>query len=307
MSDEGCDDRTGLPVYSLYGERHAPSPEQLAGLEVLVFDIQDIGCRFYTYISTLGNCLEAAAMAHKRFIVLDRVNPVNGVTVEGPVLSATRSFVAWHEIPVRHGLTAGELARMFNSERRLGADLTVIRCEGWHRTDWFDATGLPWTNPSPNMRSLAGATLYPGVGLLEYCSVSVGRGTGTPFELIGAPYMDDRRLARELNSVGLPGIRFIPVRFTPGASVFQGKECGGVQMMVDDREKFRALDLGVVLASTLHRLYPGELNLMKMAPLLGDQPTLDAIRSGRPLAEIRRVRDRSLAEFLERRRVHLLY
>ncbi len=301
------DEATGLPVYSLYGERHAPSAEQLTGLDVLVFDIQDIGCRFYTYISTLGNCLEAAGMAHKRFIVLDRVNPVNGIEVEGPVLTAAHSFVAWHEIPVRHGMTTGELAGLFNAERHLGADLTVIRCEGWHRADWFDATQLPWTNPSPNMRSLNAATLYPGVGLLEYCAVSVGRGTGTPFELIGAPYIDDRRFAGELNAAELPGVRFIPTRFTPTASVFQGKECGGVQMVITDRTTLRATDLGVVLAATLQRLYPNDLKLEKMATLLGDPPTLEAIRTGRPLSEIRTVRDRLLPEFLRRRQRHLLY
>lgn len=304
---DGRDEKTGLPVYSLYGERRAPAAEQLAGLDVLVFDIQDIGCRFYTYISTLGNCMEAAGKAGKEFIVLDRVNPVNGSTVEGPLLTGARSFVAWHEIPLRHGMTAGELARMFNAERKLGVDLKVVPCRGWRRASWFDAAGLPWTNPSPNMRSLTEATLYPGVGLLEFCAVSVGRGTGTPFELIGAPYVDDLRLAAELNGAGLEGVRFIPVRFTPTASVFQGKECGGAQILVTDRDRLRASDLGVLLASTFHRLYPGELKLEKMNTLLGDTATLEAIRGGKPLKTILQVRDRGLAEFHRRRERHLLY
>jgi uncharacterized protein YbbC (DUF1343 family) len=232
---------------------------------------------------------------------------VNGLTVEGPILTGTRSFIAWHEIPLRHGLTAGELAGLFNAERRLGAQLTVIRCEGWHRADWFDATGLPWTNPSPNMRSLTEATLYPGVGLLEFCAVSVGRGTGTPFELLGAPYVDDRRFAAELNAVGLPGVRFIPVRFTPTASVFKGQECGGVQLLVTDREAFRAADLGMAAASILHRLYPDQLKLDKAAALLGDAATLDALRSGQPLAAVRATRDRDLAKFQQQRQAYLLY
>lgn len=304
---DGKDEKTGLPVYSLYGDRRAPAPEQLADLDVLVFDIQDIGCRFYTYISTLGHCLESVAQAGKELVVLDRVNPVNGVTVEGPILTGPRSFVAWHEIPLRHGMTAGELARMFNDERKLGARLTVVPCEGWRRSDWYDATGLPWVNPSPNMRSLTAATLYPGVGVLEFCALSVGRGTGTPFEILGAPYMDDRRLAAELNAAGLAGVRFIPARFTPAASVFQGKECGGVQLIVTDRERLRAADLALALACTLQRLYPADLKLDKAAGLLGDAATLDAIRSGKAWRDITATRDRAMAAFAARRARHLLY
>ncbi|MFM8357777.1 MAG: exo-beta-N-acetylmuramidase NamZ domain-containing protein, partial [Verrucomicrobiota bacterium] len=302
------DEKTGLPVYSLYtGRRRAPAPEQLAGLDTLVFDIQDIGCRFYTYISTLGNCLEAAARAGVRFVVLDRVNPVNGVTVEGPVLTGERSFVAWHEIPLRHGMTVGELARMFNAERGFGADLQVIRVEGWRRRDWLDATGLPWTNPSPNMRRLTAATLYPGVGVLEFCQLSVGRGTGTPFELLGAPYLNDRRLAAELNAAGLPGVRFLPVRYTPSASVFKGQECGGVQILLTDRATFRAADLAVTLAATLHRLHPDQLGLARMDRLLGHLPTRQAIEAGRSRSQVAAVRDAGLKEFRKRREKFLLY
>ncbi len=304
---DGRDEKTGLPVYSLYGERRIPAPEQLEGLDVLVFDIQDIGCRFYTYISTLGNSMEAAAKAGVEFMVLDRVNPVNGVTVEGPMATGTPSFIAWHRIPLRHGMTAGELARMFNEERKIGARLTVVPCSGWRRADWFDATGLPWTNPSPNMRSLTEATLYPGVGLMEFCAVSVGRGTGTPFEVIGAPYVDDLRLARELNGAGLAGVRFVPVRFTPTASVHSGKECGGVQILLTDRDAFRAADLGVVLATTLHRMHPEELKLDKMTGLLANAETLERIRAGMKLSEVRRTRDAGLDEFRRRRARHLLY
>jgi uncharacterized protein YbbC (DUF1343 family) len=208
------DEKTGLPIYSLYGATRAPSAEQLANCDALVFDIQDIGCRFYTYISTLGECLTAAGKTRKKFFVLDRPNPVGGTRVEGPMLAGARSFTGWHEIPVRHGMTVGELAKMFNAERSLGADLTVIECEGWERGQWFDETGLPWVNPSPNMRSLSAAALYPGVGLLEFCNLSVGRGTDRPFEKVGAPYVDDQALARELNAAALDGVRFVPIRFT---------------------------------------------------------------------------------------------
>lgn len=304
---DGRDAKTGLPIYSLYGERRAPTPEQLAGLEVLVFDIQDIGCRFYTYISTLGNCLEAAARAKVRFVVLDRPNPLGGEAVAGPVLSAERSFVAWHELPVTHGMTAGELARLFNFERKLGADLNVIRCEGWRRADWFDATGLPWTNPSPNMRRLTAAALYPGVGLLEVCRLSVGRGTDTPFEVVGAPYVHELEFSGALNGARLPGVRFVPIRFTPTASVFQGTNCGGVQVLVTDRAALRPLELGMTLARTLHRLYPAEFGIDKLQRLLGDAPTLEALKVGRPIAEIVAGWEPALTAFRQRRSQFLLY
>src|SRR5437016_1888341 len=221
--DENVGDSTGekngLPVYSLYGTRRAPEPAQLKDLDALVFDIQDVGCRFYTYVATMGNCLEAAGKQGLKFIVLDRVNPINGVGVEGPVYRGESSFTAFHPIPLRYGMSLGELAKMFNVEGCFHADLTVVPVEGWTREFWFDQTELPWTNPSPNMRNLTEAILYPGVGLLE-SAVSVGRGTDTPFEVVGAPYLDDVKLAAELNRAGLPGVRFVQIRFTPMASVF---------------------------------------------------------------------------------------
>ncbi len=300
------DGKTGLPVFSLYGERRTPSAEQLQGIDTLVFDVQDIGCRFYTYISTMANCLEAAGKAKLRFIVLDRVNPI-GATVEGPVLSTERSFVAAHEIPLRHGMTAGELARLIHAERKFAAAPGVIRCEGGSPLRWFDETGLPWRDPSPNMRGVTAATLYPGVGLLEFCKVSVGRGTGTPFELLGAPYIDDLKLAAELNKAAPKGIRFVPVRFTPTASVFKDEECRGVRLLLTDREAFRAADLGMTLAATLHRLHPDDFKLGEMQKLLGDAETLAAIRKGESLEAIRKTRDRAVPLFLKRREPCLLY
>ena len=301
------DERTGLPIHSLYGESRAPTAAQLAGIDALVFDIADIGCRFYTYISTLGECLTAAAQAGKKFIVLDRPNPVTGAHVEGPMLTEGRSFTAWHELPVRHGMTAGELAGMFAAERAPGVDLTVIACQGWTRDMWFDETGLPWADPSPNMRTLTAATLYPGVGLLEFCNVSVGRGTDRPFELLGAPYIDDRALAAAVNAAGMPGLRAIPARFTPRASVFAGQECGGVQLFVTDRDAFSPLDLGVVLATTLQRLYPEEVKIGRLGKLLAHPATLAAIRAGEPLAEVQALWSAERELFRARRAAHLIY
>lgn len=304
--EDGVDEKTGLPVYSLYGQRRAPTPEQLRDLDALVFDIQDIGCRFYTYISTLGLCLEAAAKAKLKFFVLDRVNPINGLAVEGPVYSGPSKFIAFHALPLRHGMTVGELARMFNAERGWNADLTVIPIEGWSRAQWFDTTGLPWTHPSPNMRSLAAATIYPGLGLHE-TALSVGRGTDRPFELWGAPYLDGEAVAAALNAAALPGVQFAPIRFTPTYSTFKDKPCGGVSMRVTDRERFHPVEAGIVIAQTLQRLYPGTFAVDKLDPLLLDPPTLDAIRAGTPLSGIRELWSEGLARFQERRQRYLLY
>ncbi len=301
------DEATGLPVFSLYGEGRAPTAAQLAELDALVFDIQDIGCRFYTYISTMGECMAAAGRARKKFIVLDRPNPIGGTTVEGPVLDGERSFTGWHDIPVRHGMTVGELARMFNEERKLGADLTVIRCEGWHRDQWFDQTTQPWVNPSPNMRSLTAAALYPGVGLIEFCNVSVGRGTDRPFELVGAPYVDDRRFAAEMNAAGLAGVQFTAVRFTPTASVFVGKECGGVSITVTDRRSMSAVDIGIELARTLQRLHQKEWQGTKLAKLLVHPATAAGIAEMKPLSAIHESWLPARETFQQRREKVMLY
>jgi len=212
------DDVTGLPIYSLYGARQKPSAEELANLDALVYDIQDIGTRFYTYESTLGLAMEAVSGSKIHFIVLDRVNPIGGTIVEGPVLEGATDFVGYHTVPVRHGMTVGELATMYQAEKNLDVDLNVIPMKGWKRDMWQDQAGLPWINTSPNMRSLTEAALYPGIGLLE-SAVAVGRGTPTPFEVIGAPYIDGDRVARELAALALPGVTFTPIRFTPAHSV----------------------------------------------------------------------------------------
>lgn len=303
---DGRDAATGLPVYSLYGKSRRPTRDQLKGLDTLVFDIQDIGCRFYTYISTMTYAMEVAASEGLRFVVLDRPNPI-GPMVEGPVLTGERSFVGIHEIPVRHGMTVGELARLINAERVLGADLGVIRCEGGSPFQWFDATGLPWINPSPNIRRLTAATLYPGVGLLEFCRLSVGRGTDMPFEILGAPYLDSQKLAEALNRKAPAGVRFLPVRFTPVASVFAKEECGGVQLILTDREVFRSGELNLHLATTLQQLYGDKVDLPKMAKLMGDEETMKAILAGKPSEEVQKLLGRQLEKFEERRAPHLLY
>ena len=301
------DPATGLTVFSLYGEGRAPSAEQIGDIDALVFDIQDIGTRFYTYISTMGECMAAAGKFKKKFIVLDRPNPIGGTTVEGPVLDGERSFTGWHDIPVRHGMTVGELARLFNDERKLGVELTVIECEGWRRDMWFDQAALPWVNPSPNMRSLNAAALYPGVGLIEFCNVSVGRGTERPFEVIGAPYVDDRRFAAELNAAGLVGVHFTPVRFTPSASVFAGKECGGVSISIIDRRSLSAVDVGIELARAFERLYPKEWNGKPIAKLLVHPATAAGIDSLKPLSEIHALWVKDREAFIARRRGALIY
>lgn len=303
---DGHDQTTGVRIHSLYGERRSPTREQLAGLDALVFDVQDVGCRFYTYLSTLVMAMEAAAPLGVRVVVLDRVNPI-GPRVEGPVLSEPRSFVGIHEIPLRHGMTLGELATLVRAERIPDCQLTVIRCEG-NPLQWFDATGQPWTPPSPNLRTPTQALLYPGVAILEFCHVSVGRGTETPFEVIGAPWIAcDVALAETLNKAGVDGITFTPVRFTPTSSKFAGASCRGVRMAVTNRDDVSAADLGLVLATTLHRENPAALRLGESIRLLGDRPTLEAIEAGGALPAVRRGWQPALDAFERRRAPHLLY
>jgi uncharacterized protein YbbC (DUF1343 family) len=302
------DEKTGLPIFSLYGETRQPTAEMLKGIDTLVFDIQDIGARFYTYPSTLGLAMEAAAKNNLRFVVLDRVNPINGVDVAGPIADGDKlSFVAFHRIPIRHGMTVGELAQLFNRERGVNAELQVVKIEDWRRDQWFDETGLPWINPSPNMRSLTQATLYPGVCLLEPTNVSVGRGTDTPFELIGAPWIDGRKLAEALNNAKLPGVRFVPVRFTPKASVHKDAECGGVNIIITDRRSFEPVITGLEMAVQLLRLYPKDFATDKFNRLLVNQQIYDAFKMGAEAKAMRQVWETELEAFKAIRRKYLLY
>lgn len=302
------DEKTGLPIYSLYGETRRPTPEQLKELDALVFDIQDIGTRFYTYISTLGYIMEEGARARIPVFVLDRPNPIGGIETQGPVADADKlSFTGYHTIPVRHGMTIGELARLFNEERKLGCDLRVVAMERWRRAMWFDSTGQTWVNPSPNMRSLTQATLYPGVGLLETTNVSVGRGTDTPFEVVGAPWLDGQRLASYLNERRLAGVRFVPVRYTPKASVFQGEECGGINLIITDRTGFRPVHTGLEIAAALRRLYPADWKIEKYERLLANADTLERLTRGESPEEIARSWQTRLDEFRRARTRALIY
>jgi uncharacterized protein YbbC (DUF1343 family) len=278
------DASTGIPVYSVYGNSSAkrhPSLEVLKSADVIVYDIQDIGTRFYTYETTLGYFMEAAAQTGQKIFVLDRPNPINGSYVQGPISDKGReNFINYGQIPIRHGMTIGELARFYNSERGINSKLKVIPMEGWQRGDWLDSTGILWVNPSPNMRNLTEAMLYPGLGILEATNVSLGRGTDTPFELLGAPWIQPRELAAYLNARSLSGVRFVPTEFTPNASVYAQQKCGGVNIIVTDRNSVDAPELGIEIASALHSLYPQQFEMKNLDNLMLNKATMDAITAG---------------------------
>jgi uncharacterized protein YbbC (DUF1343 family)/CubicO group peptidase (beta-lactamase class C family) len=280
-------DETGLTIQSLYGETRRPTPAMLDGIDTMVIDLQDIGARFYTYMTTMAYVMEEAARSKVSVVVLDRPNPVNGFQVEGPTLDkAALSFVGYFPMPIRHGMTLGELAQLFNAENKIGADLTVIPLRNWSRDEWFDATGLPWINPSPNMRNLIQATLYPGIGAIEGTNVSVGRGTDSPFEQVGAPWIDGVALADALNGRAVPGIRFYPVRFTPSSSKFANEDCGGVFMIVTDRAAIRPVRVGVEIAAMLHKQYGAKYELEAAERLFGSKDSIARIRAGADPADV---------------------
>jgi uncharacterized protein YbbC (DUF1343 family)/CubicO group peptidase (beta-lactamase class C family) len=282
------DPKTGLPIHSLYGETRRPTAEMLEGLDAIVVDLQDVGARFYTYTTTMAYVMEEAARRRLPVVVLDRPNPINGFQIEGPALDKTQlGFTGYFPaMPIRHGLTLGELARLFNGENKLGADLTVIEAKNWDRGEWFDDTGLPWINPSPNMRNLIQATVYPGIGAIESTNISVGRGTDAPFEQIGAPWVDGPALSDALNARRIPGIRFYPVRFTPTSSKYAGEECQGVFLIVTERAVLRPVRLGVEVASMLHKMYGSRYELDAAERLFGSKDGLARIRAGEDPAAI---------------------
>ncbi|MCA9229319.1 MAG: DUF1343 domain-containing protein [Planctomycetales bacterium] len=306
--DNTRDEATGLPVFSLYGKSRQPSAAQFENIDTLVFDIQDIGARFYTFVSTMGLAMEAAAQHGLRFVVLDRPNPIGGTIVEGPLLDAGKeSFVGFHTIPVRHGMTAGELARIFRQERGWNLDLQVIELENWRRADYWDATGLTWINPSPNMRSLTQAVLYPGIGLLETTNLSVGRGTDTPFEIVGAPWIDANQLAAMLNQASLAGVRFVPVRFTPDQSKFAGELCHGINVIVVNRNSFRSVPVGLEIARSLRRLHPDQWDTSNFNRLLCNDEVYENIRTAADLPSLDASIKRQAEQFLLRRSPYLIY
>jgi len=278
------DTATGIPVYSVYGDTDAkrrPTIDQLKELEAVVIDLQDAGVHFWTYETTMAYFLEAAAQAGTEIIVLDRPNPITGSVVSGPIVDHDkRNFVAYYMVPVRHGMTFGELAQLFNGEQHLSAKLTVVPMQGWQRGDWFDSTGELWMNPSPNLRNLNENTLYPGVALIEGTNVSVGRGTDTPFEIVGAPWIKSLEAASYLNNRHISGVRFIPYSFTPKSSNYTNQLCGGVNIIVTNRLTLDSPELGIELAAALHKLYPNDFQMNKMITLVANQQTMDDLSTG---------------------------
>ena len=301
---------TGLPVYSLYGKTRQPTPAMLKGVDVLVFDIQAVGARFYTYLYTMADAMKAAAAAHIPIIVLDRPNPIDGVAVQGPVLDPRfASFVGEYPIPLRYGMTIGELAELFNGEFHLGADLTVVKLRGWKRSMFYDDTPLQFVMPSPNMPTQTTALVYPGMGLVEGTNVSEGRGTTRPFELVGAPWIDAEQLSRDLNDKHLPGVRFRPVHFTPTFSKYEGKSCNGVQVHVMDRDTFNPVVVGLTVIATIHDLYPREFqfNASDFDRLVGNDWIRQDIEQGVPVAQMRKRWQKGLLRFEKVRQKYLLY
>ncbi len=301
------DEKTGLPIHSLYGDTRRPTDEMLKGVDTMVVDLQDIGSRFYTYMSTMAYVMEEARKKGIAVVVLDRINPVTGWAIEGPSVDAAElGFTAYYPMPVRHGMTMGELAKLFNAENKIGVDLTVVELRNWTRDAWFDDTGLTWVNPSPNMRNMVAAQLYTGVGAIEAANISVGRGTDTPFELVGAPWVNGPQLAADLNAKGLPGLRFYPITFVPSSSKFAGEKCQGVFIIVTERERVRPVRLGLELAAALYARHPEAFRIDQVGRLFGAD-VVKRIRSGEDTASIAAGWARAEAQWRLLRAKYLLY
>ncbi len=303
--------KTKIPIYSLYGKIKKPTPEMLKDIDILVFDIQDIGARFYTYITTLALCMQAAKENNKQIVVLDRPNPITGVYVEGNVTDKKflGGFASYYPLCVRHGMTIGELALMFNKEFGIKCKLKVIKMKGWKRKMWFDETGIPWINTSPNIRSLQAATLYPGVAYFEAgTNVTEGRGTEKPFEYIGAPWIDGELWAKELNSRNIPGVRFVPIKFTPVAYKYKGQECGGVYVEIVDRDKLKVVELGLHMLDSVIKLYPDKFVLPEGFDVLaGNSYIREMLLVREPVEKIVQRWQPELEKFLKIRKKYLLY
>jgi uncharacterized protein YbbC (DUF1343 family)/CubicO group peptidase (beta-lactamase class C family) len=305
---DSVDEKTGLPIYSLYGKRRWPTKAQLEELDALVFDVQDVGVRYYTNTATMALSMKAAADAGKEFFVLDRPDPIGGEIIEGPLLDGVKeSFVGIHNIPIRYGLTIGELATMYARERKLDVKLTVVPLEGWRRDSYLFNSNMTWTNPSPNMRSMRAAALYPGIGVMEYTNISVGRGTNTPFELLGAPWINERDLAYAVNEAKPAGVRVLPMRFTPTDSKFKGQECHGLSIFITDLKTFKPFDLGVVIMHSLHKLYPQTWEPQRLLKLLGNKKVYQQIVDGEDVAAILKSVNKDLDTFRARKKQFELY
>jgi uncharacterized protein YbbC (DUF1343 family) len=304
----GKDAATGLPIYSLYGDTRRPTDEMLKDLDAIVFDVQDAGVRFYTYTTTMAYCMEEAAKRHIAFYVLDRPNPLGGEIIEGPSLDADKTaFVAYYPIPIRYGLTIGELAQFFNHENHIDCDLHVIEMKNWHRNYFFESTGIRWTPPSPNLRTLKGSIVYPGLEILQNAGVSVGRGTETPFEEFGAPWIVGADVANDLNNLHLPGLRFSDQPFIPVSGLYGGRRCGGVGVRVTDRAAVRSVRMGIEIATILKKRYPNDFDPAKLITLIGNQQTIDMLVNGDSPDAIVNSWAPSLAEFDTTRRKYFIY
>jgi uncharacterized protein YbbC (DUF1343 family) len=302
------DEATGLPVYSLYGETERPTDAMLAGLDVLVFDIQDAGERFYTYVTTMGYAMEAAAAHHLAFYVLDRPDLLGGERIEGPMLDRDRTnFVGYFPMPVRMAMTLGEMAEMFNAEKKIGCDLHIIRMQNWRRQMWFSDTGLPWVDPSPNLRTPEAGILYPGLEILQAGGVSVGRGTTRPFELVGAPWIRGEEFSAYLNRRAIPGVRFEPAKFTPDSGLYKGELCEGIRIGLRDRDALQTMRMGIEIAIALGKLYPGKFVAAKMVELAGNAATIRQIADGTDPSEIVSSWNEELEAFRKIRAQHLIY
>jgi uncharacterized protein YbbC (DUF1343 family) len=302
------DASTGLPVYSLYGEHLRPTDDMLKGIDALVFDVQDAGVRFYTYTTTMGYCMEEAAKRGIKFYVLDRPNPLGGEIVEGPMLDAEKtSFVAYFPLPVRYGLTIGELAQLLNTENHISVDLHVVRMKNWHRNYFFESTGVRWIPPSPNLRTLKGSILYPGLEILQNAGVSVGRGTESPFEEFGAPWLDGEEIAAELNAKDLAGLHFANQPFVPVSGLYAGQRCGGVGIKITDRASVRSMRMGLEIAAVLLKKYPTHFDAAKMVDLLGNDESVRLLQAGTPPEQIVASWAKDLAAFDIVRRKYFMY
>ncbi len=302
------DPATGLPIYSLYGDTRRPTPEMLAGIDALVFDIQDAGVRFYTYITTMAYSMEAAAKNHVAFFVLDRPDPIGGESIEGPILDPDKfSFVGYFPLPVRIGMTLGEMAQMFNSENKIGCDLHVVALKNWTRRQFFEQTGLPWSPPSPNLRSLNAALLYPGIEILQNAGISVGRGTDAPFEMFGAPWIHGTELADALNRRFVPGVRFVPTRFTPRSGLYKDQACEGAALVITDRASLNSMLMGFEIAATLAKLYPETFHVKQLMTLVGNSNAISRLERGDSPQRIFTDVDSAFEAFLKLRSKYLLY
>lgn len=302
------DAATGLQIFSLYGDTRRPTDEMLQSLDALVFDIQGAGVRFYTFITTMGYCMEAAAKHKIPFFVLDRPDPLGGEKIQGPMLDPSRiSFVGYFRLPVVYAMTLGELAQMFNSENKMGLDLHVIAMKNWRRSQTFDQTGLTWIPPSPNLRTLNEAFLYPGIEILQAAGVSVGRGTDAPFEQLGAPWIRSDVLLNSLTTRQIPGVSFTAASFTPSDGLYKGEACAGVKLAITDRDAFDSIRTGLEIADALHRLYPERFEVTKLMDLLASQTTVDALIAYQAPTGIIASWDGDLAEFRALRAKYLLY